>query len=181
MLVVAASGASWYGMMVVHELGHVLAAWVTGGRVARVVLHPLAFSRTDLVENPRPMAVVWGGAVCGVLVPIAVWLVAAAVRVRFVFLLRFFAGFCLIANGAYLASAAILPVGDTEEMLRLGVPLWLIVASGGGAFASGLLMWNRLGPHFGFGGGLVERGAVVSAVVALGVLVGGMVVWSYVV
>ena len=31
---------SWLGMQAVHESGHALAAWLTGGRVARVVLHP---------------------------------------------------------------------------------------------------------------------------------------------
>ena len=50
---------SWLGMQAVHEAGHVLGAWLTGGRVARVVLHPLTISRTDLAENPWPLAVVW--------------------------------------------------------------------------------------------------------------------------
>ena len=50
---------SWLGMMAVHEFGHVLGAWITGGRVERVVLHPLRFSRTDLAHNPSPMFVVW--------------------------------------------------------------------------------------------------------------------------
>ncbi len=34
----------WLGMMAVHELGHVVGAWLTGGRVAKVVLHPLTIS-----------------------------------------------------------------------------------------------------------------------------------------
>lgn len=50
---------SWLGMQAVHEAGHVVGAWLTDGRVARVVLHPLTISRTDLAENPRPLAVVW--------------------------------------------------------------------------------------------------------------------------
>ena len=33
--------ASWLAMQVVHEFGHVLAAWATGGEVTRVVLQPL--------------------------------------------------------------------------------------------------------------------------------------------
>ena len=32
---------SWLGMQDVHELGHVGAAWLTGGRVSKVVLYPL--------------------------------------------------------------------------------------------------------------------------------------------
>jgi hypothetical protein len=51
---IALVALSWYGMMAIHELGHVMGAWLTGGRVERVVLHPLAISRTDLAHNPRP-------------------------------------------------------------------------------------------------------------------------------
>ena len=50
---------SWLGMQAVHELGHVFGAWLTGGRVQQVVLHPLTISRTDLAENPSPLVVVW--------------------------------------------------------------------------------------------------------------------------
>src|SRR3954451_16268416 len=32
---------SWLGMMAVHEAGHVVAAWLTGGKIVRVVLYPL--------------------------------------------------------------------------------------------------------------------------------------------
>jgi hypothetical protein len=52
---------SWLGMQAVHESGHVLGAWLTGGQVARVVLNPLTISRTDVRENPKPLIVVWAG------------------------------------------------------------------------------------------------------------------------
>jgi hypothetical protein len=165
-------------MMIVHESGHVLAAWASGGRVARVILHPFAFSRTDLAENPHPLFVAWGGPVLGSVLPLTVWLIVRAVRFRLAFLLRFFAGFCLIANGAYLASAAAIPVGDSEELLRLGVPLWAIMAPGISAFAGGLALWNRLGSSFGFGGHPVDRAAVIAASVSLVVVVVGMLVGS---
>ena len=54
-LIVSTLALSWFGMMVVHESGHVLGAWLTGGTVAKVVLHPLAISRTDLALNPQPL------------------------------------------------------------------------------------------------------------------------------
>ena len=56
---------SWLGMQAVHESGHALAARLTGGRVARVVLYPLTISRTDLADNPHPLAVAWAGPVVG--------------------------------------------------------------------------------------------------------------------
>src|SRR5947208_8539728 len=91
-LIVSTVLGSWLGMQAVHESGHVLGAWLTGGRVARVVLHPLTISRTDLARNPAPLAVVWAGPLVGVLLPLACWGVAAAVRLPGAFLLRFFAG-----------------------------------------------------------------------------------------
>ena len=63
-LVVAVFVVSWLGMMWVHELGHVVNAWLCGGHVERVVLHPLRFSRTDLLVNPHPL-VVRGAGWCG--------------------------------------------------------------------------------------------------------------------
>src|SRR5262249_48725415 len=87
---------SWLSMQAVHELGHVLGARATGGRVDRVVLHPLTISRTDLADNPNPLAVVWAGPFGGVVIPLLLWAFAAAVRLPGAFVLRFFAGFCLL-------------------------------------------------------------------------------------
>jgi hypothetical protein len=146
--------------------------------VSRVILHPLAFSRTDLAENPHPLFVVWGGPAWGSVLPVILWLVARALRFRLTFLLRFFAGYCLMGNGAYLASAAIIPVGDSEDMLRLGAPLWAVVAAGVAGFVGGLTTWHRLGSNFGFGGHQVDRAAVIAASASLVALVIGMLVWS---
>ncbi len=66
-LIASTLALSWFGMMAVHESGHVLAAWATGGTVAKVVLHPLTISRTDLADNPQPLPVVWGGPGFGVM------------------------------------------------------------------------------------------------------------------
>lgn len=180
-LLVATAIASWYGMMVVHEAGHVLAAWMSGGRVARVVLDPLAFSRTDLAVNPRPLFVAAAGAVWGSAFPVAIWLVAMVARLRIQFLFQAFAGFCLIANGLYLATATVMPTGDSQDLLRLGAPLWAVVAPGLAAFIGGLAMWNGLGPHFGFGDRPVDRLAVIASVSSLVVLVVGMTVWTCVI
>ncbi len=60
----------WLGMMGVHEVGHVLAGIFTGGTVTKVVVHPLAISRTDIAPNPMPLIVVWAGPLIGVLLPL---------------------------------------------------------------------------------------------------------------
>jgi hypothetical protein len=112
LLCVASCLAAWLGMQQVHELGHVLGAAATGGRVERVVLHPLTISRTDVAENRRPLVVVWAGPLVGILLPLVLWGATALLRLRLAFLLRFFAGFCLIANGAYIGAGSLGRVGD---------------------------------------------------------------------
>jgi hypothetical protein len=44
LFIVSLVALSWFAMMAVHELGHVVGAVVTGGNVERVVLHPLTIS-----------------------------------------------------------------------------------------------------------------------------------------
>src|ERR1700686_829436 len=94
-LIVATLALSWFGMMAVHESGHALGAWLTGGTVAKGVLHPLTISRTDLRANPHPLLVVWAGPVFGVVAPLLAWSGLQLGGVPFAYLLRFFAGFCL--------------------------------------------------------------------------------------
>ena len=84
---------SWLGMMVVHESGHVVGAWLTGGTVERIVAHPFTFSRTDLSQNPRPLLVAWAGPVGGALFPLGALGLTYLCRVPGRYLLRFFAGF----------------------------------------------------------------------------------------
>jgi hypothetical protein len=172
---------SWLGMQAIHEAGHVLGAWLTGGRVARVVLNPLTISRTDLADNPRPLVVVWFGPLVGVAAPLLIWGVAAVARVPWAFVLRFFAGFCLLANGLYIGVGSFDRVGDCGEMLRHGSVPWHLWLFGASTAPVGLGLWHRQGPHFGLGSakGQVSRGVAYGSLVAclallvLGFAVGG--------
>lgn len=159
--------ASWLGMQAVHEFGHVLGAWLTGGHVTRVVWHPVTISRTDLAYNPHPLLVVWSGPVLGVLIPLAFWGIARGARIPGAFLLRFFAGFCLIANGAYIAFGSFDRIGDCGQMVRHGSPAWSLWLFGGLTMPAGLCLWHRQGEHFGLG---MAKGKV-NRIVAYGCLV----------
>jgi Peptidase M50B-like len=150
-LILSTLYGSWLGMQDVHELGHVLAAWLTGGRVSKVVLYPLTISRTALSEDPHPLAVVWGGPLVGAALPLAFWLAARAMRLRGEFVLRFFAGFCLIANGAYIGVGSLTRIGDAQVMLTHGAERWHLWLFGVLTAPAGLWLWHGLGPHFGFG------------------------------
>ena len=63
----------------------------------------------------------------------------------------FFAGFCLIANGAYLLGGSVYPVGDAAELLRHGAARATLILFGIAAVSAGLYLWNGLGKHFGLG------------------------------
>ena len=142
---------SWLAMMVVHELGHVVAAWATGGKVTRVVLHPLAISRTDVSPNPRPLTVVWAGPLLGCLLPTVGLVGCRVLRFRSAYLIQFFAATCLVANGVYIGIGSFQGIGDAGDMLRLGSQEWQLWTFGSAAFVLGLGLYHGLGPKFGLG------------------------------
>ena len=142
---------SWLGMQAVHELGHVCGAWLTGGRVQQVVLHPLTISRTDLTENPTPLAVVWAGPLSGILLPLLFWLATAAAKMPGSFVPRFFAGFCLIANGLYIGIGSFGRIGDCGEMLRHGSEVWHLWLFCLVTVPAGVWLWHGQGAEFGLG------------------------------
>ncbi len=148
---------SWIAMMAVHEFGHGLHAWLSGGAVAKVTLPLFGFSRTDLADNPSPLLVAWGGPVWGIVLPLVVLVVAKALDARYWYVIRFFAGFCLIANGAYLGVGSFIRAGDAGDLMRYGSPQWLLIAFGIITTTLGLYLWHGLGEHFGIG---IARGKV---------------------
>lgn len=118
---------SWLGMQIAHEAGHVLFAWAGGERVQRVVLHPLNISRTVATHDRHPLLVVWGGPLLGSVLPIAALPLARLLRTSWFYLVRFFAGFCLVANGVYIGVGSFPGVGDAGDLLRFGAPRWTLV------------------------------------------------------
>jgi hypothetical protein len=179
LLIVSTLVASWLGMQLVHETGHVLGAFATGGSVERVVLHPLTISRTDLVDNPHPLAVVWAGPMFGALAPLMFWGAAVALRRPSAFVWQFFAGFCLIANGAYLAFGSFEGIGDCGELLRHGAARWQLWLFGAVTIPTGLRLWHRQGKHFGLDADrkpVAGRVAYAVLVVALVLITVGFVV-----
>ncbi len=153
---------AWMGMMAVHELGHVLHAGMAGVRVERVSVPLWGFSRTDVAANARPAFIAWGGAVLGCVIPLAALLAARLLRRRWFKLLLFFAGFCLIANGIYLAAGSFDRAGDAGDLIAHGAAPGSLLAFGAVTVPLGLFLWHRIGPPLdwvrGAGRGLPTSG-----------------------
>jgi len=180
LLILSTLAFSWLAMMVVHEAGHVLHLLGTGGSIEQVTLHPLKLSQTLPDVNPHPLATVVGGPLWGVLLPLSIWWIVVRLAPARAYLAAFFVGFCLVANGAYLAGDAFLQGGDGREFVRHGVPPWTLVAVGLPATLAGIYIWNGLGPQFGLGGtdGKVSRTDAIVMVVLTAAVVLGEVVFS---
>lgn len=143
--------SSWLLMQVVHEGGHVLGAVLTGADVHKVILVPWELSRTDIGQSPRPLVVCWAGPLLGALIPVAALLATRLFAPTASFWFRFFAGFCLIANGAYIGFGAFSHDGDAGDLLRDGSPLWTLWLFGAITVPLGFRLWHGLGKEFGIG------------------------------
>ena len=140
----AAAYPAWLGFQAVHELGHVLHAVASGGRVSHVDLPLVGFSRTDVSPNPHPLFVAWGGVLWVSLLPVIAW---RRVPRRFRATRSAagaFAGICLVGNGAYLTVGWVNRVGDAGDLMKWGTPAWLVAGAGLVGVAAGLWVWHRL-------------------------------------
>jgi len=137
----------WFGMLAVHELGHVLAAWSSGATVERVVLLPI--SRTDTSNVESPLFVYGAGAVIGVALPVLIWLTVCGFRWKMVYLFRFFAGFCLVANGAYIGSDfSVIGPTDAGLLIEHGANRLALILFGMLCVSVGLFLWHEQSRFF---------------------------------
>jgi hypothetical protein len=103
-----------------------------------------------------------------------VFLLARALRSPGVYLFRFFAGFCLIANGVYIGLGSIQGLADAGVMLMHGSSRWQLILFGMLTAPLGLYLLNGLGPNFGLGEakGSVSRSAALTSLALFVVLAG---------
>ncbi|MDZ7618851.1 MAG: hypothetical protein U1E05_17745 [Patescibacteria group bacterium] len=99
---------------------------------------------------------------------------ARLLRAPGVYLFRFFAGFCLIANGVYIGGGSIQGLADAGDMLMHGSAQWQLVLFGLLTVPLGLYLWNGLGPKFGLGEakGRVSRSAALTCLALFTLLAG---------
>ncbi len=108
--------AGWCVMTFTHECGHIVGGWLSGATLRSAELRPWHLMHSLYEPDPYPLITLWSGPVLGALVPLGVALI---VRREWMW---FLAHFCLLANGAYLATAWISGDRflDTRRLLDAG-------------------------------------------------------------
>ena len=91
--------ASWCVMTLTHEMGHIVGGWCSGGTLKNADLWPWHLPYSIFDPDPMPLVTLWCGPLLGVFVPLLTALVVRRDSMWFI------ANFCVIANGAYLATA----------------------------------------------------------------------------
>ena len=161
---------AYNGSMLLHEFGHVIHLWVSGGTVAGVRVSPIDVSYVYKGDNPHPQFVAWGGPVWGAVLPAALVALACAARSRMTALALVLATFALVFNGGYLTVGAFQPGGDTAQLLQHGAPVWSLVAAGLPMLAAGVLVASRVPSALDIGHG---RTTLVQSVLVVGLPLGG--------
>ncbi len=137
--------------IVLHELGHALTLWMTGGTVTRFSLHPFSWSYT-YYQSPSayPLLTAWAGVLFSSAVALALLPLIRPWRSAWTIPLALTALCVLVINGLYLTvDSLLLPGGDATVIIRHGTP-WLFVLATGIALtlvglAVGLLLLPRIG------------------------------------
>lgn len=113
---------SWCVMTFVHESGHVICGCASGGTLQSTDLVPWHLPYSSFEPDPHPLITLWGGPILGVVTPATV---AFAIQKDWMWLIAYF---CMLANGAYIATAW--ASGDryldTPKLLEHGAhPIWI--------------------------------------------------------
>jgi len=114
--------ASWCVMTFVHESGHIVCGCACGGTLQSADLFPWHLPYSIFEPDPYPLVTLWGGPILGVIIPASVALVLQKHWMWFI------AYFCMLANGAYIATAWVSGDRylDTPKLLEHGAhPIWI--------------------------------------------------------
>ena len=91
--------ASWIVMTFTHEMGHIIGGTCCGGSLQSADLLPWHLPYSIFDPDPFPLVTLWAGLIIGILAPVAVAMIIQRDCMWFI------ANFCVLANGAYIATA----------------------------------------------------------------------------
>lgn len=91
--------ASWVVMTFTHEIRHIIGGTCCGGALKSADLLPWHLPYSIFEPDPFPLVTLWAGLIIGVLAPVAIAMILQREWMWFI------ANFCVLANGAYIATA----------------------------------------------------------------------------
>jgi len=116
--------------IIAHELGHALNVVATGGEFNFIEVSPFSWSYAHHSSNPEPMATSWGGflweTVFGVSVFFVLWIAKSRLSLFGVVL----AIASLAGTGIYMVIGAVLQIGDSASLIRMGTPPSVLIVIG---------------------------------------------------
>lgn len=138
--------------MILHELGHACGAWLSGGTVARIALHPFSWSYTHYGAAPRsPVFATWAGMLIGTGAGLVILIVVRFFRSAWLHPLLL-TGICsLMVNGIYFGvDGVLLAGGDATRLVAMGASRAAVSGVGLIMLALGFLSAVMFLPHLGF-------------------------------
>ncbi len=86
-------------MTFTHEMGHIIGGTCCGGSLKSADLLPWHLPYSIFEPDPFPLVTLWAGLIIGALAPVAAAMIVQREWMWFI------ANFCVLANGAYTATA----------------------------------------------------------------------------
>ncbi len=122
----------WILGIVLHELGHAVAMWLTGGIVDRITITPFSWSYTYYGSTPKyPQFTTWSGTLLGSLFGAIILLISSKKATPYVVPFLFM-GVSPMLNGGgyYVIDPFISKRGDPTSLVRSGVPMYIVLGVG---------------------------------------------------
>ena len=142
---------AWVLFVTIHELGHAIAMWTTGGIVEKITINPFSWSYTYYGSSPKyPIFTSAAGAGFGIL--IGTLLVFLTYRKLNLYLMPIWliGAVSFLHSGAYYIFDILFDVGgDASRLLSLGVSNSFLLGLSILALISGSVLFLRLVPMFG--------------------------------
>lgn len=124
-----------------HEAGHILGAWCTGGDVSGIVIHPFSWSYAHAFSINHEGVVIWAGSVLGSLFGIPITLSVLKWRRPGLLIPLLVGVVACIDNGAYLLLGSVFKLGGDGTVLSAEyAPAAAVAAAGLLMVCTGMLL-----------------------------------------
>jgi hypothetical protein len=165
-------------VVVLHEIGHVVGAWLTGGQTHSLVVHPFSTSSVEVNPDPRPLVTHIAGILAPPLVGLALFRGLRPFLSPALLPLLLVPSIAWASSGLYLLVGAALQAGDALVLMQQGVPRTLLFAAGVACVPVSAHLAQRLFPLLGLDRGSPPARRVVVLGGGVGTYLLAIVAWQ---